>query len=227
MWVHFLQQKIKLGLAKHYPNLWRWKIGREKLIFSFRIFCVMFSFISWSPDSTLHNTTGRSSTKAAINCHVNFGQCYDVRWKLRISRTANGWNNNNAGTTMSAGSPSWILPSPMLCPIHHQGGESATSTTRRRHCTGLHLHPQTGQKRKLEFIAVEVAIDRPLDLTWMRVAFLLLLLIRDMTVVVSYIYSLHYFILESLPTYAEHGIIYRSADIFPFVKHFLFVTRHP
>lgn len=108
--------------------------------------------VSWSPSR---------STKAVINCHVNFGQCYDVRWKLRISRTANGWNNNNAGTTMSAGSPSWILPSPMPGPIHQPLPHQHSTPT----------HPQTGQKRKLEFIAVEVAIDRPLDLTWLRVAF--------------------------------------------------------
>lgn len=160
--------------------------------------------VSWSPSR---------STKAVINCHVNFGQCYDVRWKLRISRTANGWNNNNAGTTMSAGSPSWILPSPMPGPIHQPLPHQHSTPT----------HPQTGQKRKLEFIAVEVAIDRPLDLTWLRVAFSLRYMAGCVVVFYTY-YTLFY---SWLTTYAEHGIIYRSADIFPFVKHFLFVTRHP
>lgn len=86
--------------------------------------------------------------RAVINCHVNSVNVttsdgnYEFPERQMVEIT----------TTMSAGSPSWILPSPT-------GREPPTSTT----ATQPQLYTTRRRGRKLEFITVKVAIDWPLD----------------------------------------------------------------
>lgn len=129
-------------LQERPPCLIKTPAGNWKIDFFHRISFKASWPVSWSLYSPVVSVVQEPSSHQLSR---EFGQCYDVRWKLRISRTANGWNNNDnvGGFTFLNTS----FPHRERGPNQHR---TTTTTIRRR-------------GRKLEFITVKVAIDWPLD----------------------------------------------------------------